>query len=133
MRWRTGWSSPAHDYVLRCSHTFNLLDARGAIGVTERAHFFARMRDLARQVSMAYFEQRQHEEFPWLIEDDRLQIEDSAPAGTAIVDLRTFNLQSSTCNLSPRDRHRGAAGGRPGRRDPATRRPACRSCWPTCG
>ena len=39
---------PAHDYVLRCSHTFNLLDARGAIGVTERADFFARMRDLAR-------------------------------------------------------------------------------------
>ena len=32
---------PAHDYVLRCSHTFNLLDARGAIGVTERARFFA--------------------------------------------------------------------------------------------
>lgn len=60
---------PAHDYVLRCSHTFNLLDARGAIGVTERAHFFARMRDLARQVSLAYVEQRQHEEFPWLAEE----------------------------------------------------------------
>ena len=57
---------PAHDYVLRCSHTFNLLDARGAIGVTERAHFFARMRDLARQVSIAYVEQREHEEYPWL-------------------------------------------------------------------
>jgi glycyl-tRNA synthetase len=59
---------PAHDYVLRCSHTFNLLDARGAIGVTERAAYFARMRDLARQVSEAYVEQRQHEEFPWLEE-----------------------------------------------------------------
>ena len=59
---------PAHDYVLRCSHTFNLLDARGAIGVTERAHFFARMRDLARQVSIAYVEQREHEEYPWLEE-----------------------------------------------------------------
>ncbi|MCX6031339.1 MAG: glycine--tRNA ligase subunit beta [Chloroflexi bacterium] len=59
---------PAHDYVLRCSHTFNLLDARGAIGVTERAAFFARMRDLARQVSVAYVEQRQHEEYPWLEE-----------------------------------------------------------------
>ena len=57
---------PAHDYVLRCSHTFNLLDARGAIGVTERAAYFARMRDLARQVSEAYVEQRQHEEYPWL-------------------------------------------------------------------
>ena len=57
---------PAHDYVLRCSHTFNLLDTRGAIGVTERAAYFARMRDLARQVSEAYVEQRQHAEYPWL-------------------------------------------------------------------
>ena len=57
---------PAHDYVLRCSHTFNLLDARGAIGVTERAHYFARMRDLARQVSVAYHDQRKDAEFPWL-------------------------------------------------------------------
>ena len=61
--------TPAHDYVLRCSHTFNLLDARGAIGVTERAAFFARMRDLARQVSVAYVEQREHEEYPWLADD----------------------------------------------------------------
>jgi len=60
---------PAHDYVLRCSHAFNLLDARGAIGVTERAGYFARMRDLAQQVATAYVEQRQREEFPWL--DDR--------------------------------------------------------------
>jgi glycyl-tRNA synthetase len=57
---------PAHDFVLRCSHTFNLLDSRGAIGVTERAAYFARMRDLARQVSAAYFEQREREEYPWL-------------------------------------------------------------------
>ena len=61
---------PAHDYVLRCSHTFNLLDARGAIGVTERAHFFARMRDLARQVSVAYVEQREREEYPWLADTE---------------------------------------------------------------
>jgi glycyl-tRNA synthetase len=59
---------PAHDYVLKCSHTFNLLDARGAIGVTERAGYFARMRDLARQVAAAYLEQRQRMEFPWLKE-----------------------------------------------------------------
>ncbi|OQA40066.1 MAG: Glycine--tRNA ligase beta subunit [Chloroflexi bacterium ADurb.Bin325] len=88
---------PAHDYVLRCSHTFNLLDARGAIGVTERAHFFARMRDLARQVSIAYYEQRQQAEFPWLIEDERLKIEDSASLA-AVTDLPSsiFNLQSAT-------------------------------------
>jgi glycyl-tRNA synthetase len=56
---------PAHDYVLKCSHTFNVLDARGAIGVTERAHYFARMRDLSRQVAIAYVEQRQEMGHPF--------------------------------------------------------------------
>ncbi len=55
---------PAHDYVLRCSHTFNLLDTRGAVGVTERARYFAQMRDLARQVSEAYAKQREEIGFP---------------------------------------------------------------------
>ena len=57
---------PAHDYILRCSHTFNVLDARGAIGVTERASYFARMRDLARQVGELYLKQREEAGFPWL-------------------------------------------------------------------
>jgi len=57
---------PAYDYVLRCSHTFNLLDARGAVGVTERARYFARMRDIARAVSEAYLKQREEMGFPWL-------------------------------------------------------------------
>jgi glycyl-tRNA synthetase len=63
---RHGLVVPAHDYVLKCSHTFNVLDARGAIGVTERAGYFARMRDLARQVAAAYLEQRQLAGHPWL-------------------------------------------------------------------
>lgn len=57
---------PAHDYVLKCSHTFNLLDSRGAIGVTERANYFRRMRDLSRAVAAAYLEQRKAMEYPWL-------------------------------------------------------------------
>jgi glycyl-tRNA synthetase len=57
---------PAHDYVLKCSHTFNVLDTRGAIGVTERQAFFGRMRDLARRISEAYLEQRQRLEYPFL-------------------------------------------------------------------
>jgi glycyl-tRNA synthetase len=57
---------PAHDYVLKCSHTFNILDTRGAIGVTERAGFFRRMRALARGVAQAYVDQRQRLEYPWL-------------------------------------------------------------------
>ncbi len=59
---------PAYDYVLKCSHTFNILDARGAIGVTERQAFFARMRDLSRRVSESYLEQRRRLEFPWMEE-----------------------------------------------------------------
>jgi glycyl-tRNA synthetase len=64
-----GLTVPAHDYILRCSHTFNVLDSRGAIGVTERATYFRRMRDLARQVAVAYAEQRQRLEYPWLKEE----------------------------------------------------------------
>jgi glycyl-tRNA synthetase alpha chain len=47
---------PAYDQVLKCSHTFNLLDARGAISVTERAGYIARVRNLARTVAERYVE-----------------------------------------------------------------------------
>lgn len=57
---------PAHDYVLKCSHTFNVLDTRGAVGVTERQALFGRMRELSRKVAEAYVDQRQRLEFPWL-------------------------------------------------------------------
>ncbi|MCL4858538.1 MAG: glycine--tRNA ligase subunit beta [Caldilineaceae bacterium] len=59
---------PAHDYILRQSQTFNLLDARGAIGVTERAKFFAGMRAQARAVAELYVQQREREEYPWITE-----------------------------------------------------------------
>ncbi len=57
---------PAYDYVLKCSHTFNVLDTRGAIGVTERAGFFGKMRAMTREVAEAYVEQRQRLEYPFL-------------------------------------------------------------------
>jgi glycyl-tRNA synthetase len=57
---------PAHDYVLKCSHTFNILDTRGAVGVTERAAMFARMRDLSAKVARAYLEQRERLGYPML-------------------------------------------------------------------
>ena len=49
---------PAYDYVLKCSHAFNLLDARGAISVTERVGYIGRVRDLARAVAQAYLAER---------------------------------------------------------------------------
>ena len=57
---------PAHDYILKCSHTFNILDTRGAVGVTERQALFGRMRELAHRNSKAYVEQREKLGFPWL-------------------------------------------------------------------
>lgn len=54
---------PAHDFVLKCSHLFNIMDTRGAIGVTERQHYFGRMRELARSVAEAFVEQRQMKEY----------------------------------------------------------------------
>ncbi|MGZ4308835.1 MAG: glycine--tRNA ligase subunit alpha [Gaiellaceae bacterium] len=47
---------PAYDHVLKCSHAFNLLDARGAISVTERAAYIGRVRTLAREVAQLYLE-----------------------------------------------------------------------------
>lgn len=55
---------PAYDYVLKCSHTFNLLDARGAVSVTERTSYIARVRVLARLCAQAYVEQRERLGFP---------------------------------------------------------------------
>ena len=57
---------PAHDYILKCSHTFNILDTRGAVGVTERQALFGRMRDLSRRSAEAYVAQREELGFPWL-------------------------------------------------------------------
>jgi glycyl-tRNA synthetase alpha chain len=55
---------PAYEMVLKCSHTFNLLDARGAISVTERAAYIGRIRNLARLVAQAYYEARERLGFP---------------------------------------------------------------------
>jgi glycyl-tRNA synthetase alpha chain len=57
---------PAYEMVIRCSHAFNLLDARGAISVTERAAYIGRVRALARAVAQAYHESREKLGFPML-------------------------------------------------------------------
>lgn len=57
---------PAYDYVLKCSHTFNLLDARGAISVSERAAFIGRVRKMAGMCAKTYLVQREALGFPLL-------------------------------------------------------------------
>ncbi|MGB3768754.1 MAG: glycine--tRNA ligase subunit alpha [Phormidesmis sp.] len=57
---------PSYDYVLKCSHAFNLLDARGVISVTERTRYIRQVRGLARRVAQLYLDQRKKLGFPLL-------------------------------------------------------------------
>ena len=59
---------PGVDYVLKCSHTFNVLDARGSISVTERASYIGRVRNLARKCAQAYSKQREEMGYPLMKE-----------------------------------------------------------------
>ncbi|MGI6379894.1 MAG: glycine--tRNA ligase subunit beta [Anaerolineae bacterium] len=79
-----GLVMPAHDYVLKCSHLFNVLDARGAVGVTERARFFVRMRDLARRVAQTYVQQREELGHPFA----KLAPTKEVPAGVSEPDTK---------------------------------------------
>jgi glycyl-tRNA synthetase alpha chain len=57
---------PAYDFALKCSHTFNILDARGAVSVTERASYIDRVRMLCRRVAQLYLKQREELDYPLL-------------------------------------------------------------------
>ncbi|MBO1003496.1 glycine--tRNA ligase subunit alpha [Pseudogracilibacillus auburnensis] len=61
---------PSYDYVLKCSHTFNLLDAKGVISVTERTGYIARVRNLARSIAKAYVNERERLGFPMLKKEE---------------------------------------------------------------
>ncbi|MFQ5949907.1 MAG: glycine--tRNA ligase subunit alpha, partial [Nitrospiria bacterium] len=61
---------PAYDHCIKSSHLFNLLDARGAISVTERTGYITRVRRLARRCAEGYFRQREEAGFP-LLKDTR--------------------------------------------------------------
>ena len=61
-----GLPLPGYEMVMKCSHTFNLLDARGAISVTERAAYIGRIRTLSRLVAQAYYDSRDALGFPML-------------------------------------------------------------------
>lgn len=63
---RLGLVHPAYEFCLKCSHTFNLLDARGVISVTERTGYIARVRALARMCAEAFLRQREDKGFPLL-------------------------------------------------------------------
>lgn len=62
---------PAYEMVLKAGHTFNLLDARGAISVTERAHYISRIRNISRAVAQSYYDSRERLGFPMLNKADK--------------------------------------------------------------
>lgn len=66
-----GLVHPAYDYVLKCSHTFNLMDARGIVSATDRPGFLARIRNMARSLAKTFVERRRELGFPLLSEADR--------------------------------------------------------------
>ena len=88
-----GLVTPAHDYVLKCSHTFNVLDTRGAIGVTERQAFFGQMRDLSRRVAETWLEQRKQLEYPLIKESKPLK--EITPAAAEAVESTAKDLQQA--------------------------------------
>ena len=64
-----GLPRPAYEYCLKCSHTFNMLDARGAISITERATYIGRVRNLASAAAKLYAEERENLNYPMLEND----------------------------------------------------------------
>ncbi len=102
---------PAHDYVLKCSHVFNILDARGAVGVAERQALFKRMRELSRRVAETYLEQRKELEYP-LLKDEGGRRKDESRKGrveakpvtpTNILHPPSFILEIGTEELPAND------------------------------
>ncbi|HEX8683543.1 MAG TPA: glycine--tRNA ligase subunit beta [Ardenticatenaceae bacterium] len=95
-----GLTIPAYDYILKTSHTFNLLDARGAIGVTERAAFFNRMRNLSRAAAHSWLETRQEMGFPLVHENGQRQVaQDMSAAAWPTDGQLSFVLEIGTEEL----------------------------------
>ncbi len=88
-----GLLMPAYDYLLKCSHTFNVLDTRGAIGVTERASYFGEMRRLAGRVAEVYLQQREQAGHPWTAMTAGVQLPTGARAESG------ENSESTTAGL----------------------------------
>lgn len=66
-----GLIHPAYDYILKCSHVFNLLNARGVVSVTERAGYLSRIRKMARQVAKSFVAERKKYGFPLIKDEDK--------------------------------------------------------------
>ncbi len=88
---------PAYDYCLKCSHAFNMLDARGAISVAERTGFIGRVRNLARRCAEGYLQRREELGFPLLkgkaVEQAGANLKDKNKKELSIAEKRKKNLE----------------------------------------
>ncbi len=89
---------PAYDFVMKASHAFNILDARGAISVTERTGYIARIRDLARLIAESYIASREKQNFPLL---ERAKAKQKTVEHHA---TSTINLSEDLLNIHPDSR-----------------------------
>ncbi len=101
---------PAYDYCLKCSHTFNLLDARGAISITERTGYIGRVRALASGVAQSYARQREEQGHPLLAHASKDKCDFVRPGSasepkTAPGETATFLLEIGTEELPSRFLH----------------------------
>lgn len=97
---------PAYDYVLKASHAFNILDARGAVGVTERARFFGRMRRLARECAQLWVKTRENLNHPLGVWTATPSSEKSHPTRQVLEKVssaRTFVLEIGSEELPSQD------------------------------
>jgi len=94
---------PAYDHLLKLSHTFNIMDARGAVGVTERAECFAVLRSLAREVTALWVTRREEQEFPLgICSTEPDQVEGSIQPHV-LQDPSTFVLEIGCEEMPPED------------------------------
>ncbi|MDE0086323.1 MAG: glycine--tRNA ligase subunit alpha, partial [Candidatus Poribacteria bacterium] len=91
---------PATDHVLRCSHTFNMLDARGVISVTERVSYIERVRRLAQRIARAYVTQREEMGHPLM---ERFDIEVSSATVDAVSNLTEASADKVSNNTETSD------------------------------
>ena len=87
---------PATDHVLKCSHTFNMLDARGVISVTERVSYIERVRRLAQRIARAYCKQREEMEHPLM---DRFRAESDVSTSVNVQSDVTSQSSQETTDL----------------------------------
>lgn len=96
----------AYDYVLKCSHLFNVLDTRGAIGVTERAHFFRRMRAMTREIAQHYVAQREALGFPLMKMAEQwrgAETQTAAPMPAPLTEAHDLLIEIGVEELPPAD------------------------------